>query len=416
MWLLYFLFTSVTLLIGWLLFGYFLYLWMVGRLNSQADLEFPQKWPFISIIVPCLNEEKQIADKIKNLKALDYPRDRLEIVIADGGSSDQSLEIITSEISEDRIFRIEHCPAKGKINQLNFAIQALQGDIILNTDMDSRLSSDALKWICAEFNRSDQIKVVGAYCCPANTLDVEQYYWAAQNKGRFIENDSYASTIVIAQCYAFKKELLQQFPTDVVADDIYVAFLANTRGFKTVYSRLAKAVETRSPANYYEFIPHKFRKSNAFLRETIRFLYRLPEMPSRWKLMLVTRCFQQLLLPWVTVFWMMLGCSLFFLFQFDVVFFGNLFLGSGLLLTSWVFKSIELPDGKSDFSLPIILKGFSLTLMIMLLTGLTYPFFQQGSDYRRLSSESKTQARPSQKHRKEEPMLALKDSELSRSL
>ena len=387
MWLLYFLFTSMTLLMAWLLFGYFLYLWMVGHFKSYGKLEFPDKWPLISIVVPCFNEEAQIAEKIKNLLDLDYPADRLEIVIADGGSTDRTLEIIKTAVPKECVIRLENCPVGGKINQLNHVIPKLCGDIIINTDTDSRINTDSLKWICAEFNRSEKIKVVGAYCSPANTLDVEKYYWASQNKGRFIENDSYASTIVIAQCYAFKKDLLAQFPEDVVADDVYIAFLANSMGFKAVYSRMAKAVETRSPSNYKEFIPHKFRKSNAFLRETIRYLYRLPEMPSRWKLMIVTRCFQQLLLPWVMIFWSLLGFSLMFLLQFDVVLFGILFLGIFFMLTSWTFNTVELPDGQHNYSISTMIKGFSLTLMIMLLTGLTYPFFQQGSEYARISSD-----------------------------
>ena len=72
--------------------------------------------------------------------------------------------------------------------------------------------------------------------------------------------------MVIACCYAFRRGLLDRFPEDVVADDVYVAALANTLGHRTTYCAKALVEELRTPQTLPELFTHKFRKSNAVLR------------------------------------------------------------------------------------------------------------------------------------------------------
>lgn len=389
MWLLEFLFLIMTLLIGWTLFGYFLFLWSKVFSQQRATPIFPRNWPVLSLVIPCYNEQAQILNKLQDIRQLDYPHDRLEVVFADGGSSDQTVELLHAALKPEEPFQIICCPHHGKINQLNHVLPKLRGQIIVNTDVDARLSPDALKWIAAEFALDPSVWVVGAYSHPTNTLEIERYYWDAQNKGRFLESDAGTTSIVIAQCYAFRRELLSAFPTDVVADDIYVAFLASTLGYRVVYSRYAIAIETRSPQSYTEFLPHKFRKSNAFLRESLRFLYRLPDMEPFCKLMFVTRTAQQLLLPWALAFWMTIAGVLINLLHFDIVIMGAIFLVLLLMLTNLVFTSTRLPDEEGHhYAISTMLIGYVLTNLIMLATGLSYPFFRQNSLYKRLATET----------------------------
>ncbi len=386
MWLLEFLFFLLTFLIGWTLFGYLLAIWFVGLFREHRPLALPAAFPALSVVIPCYNEESQILAKLEDVRSLDYPRECLEIVFVDGGSTDHTIEQLMTEMGDDRQFRVIECPRRGKINQLNYVLPQLRGEIIVNTDVDARLSPDALKWLAAEFVSAPDAWVVGAYCRPAHTLAIESYYWDGQNKGRFLESNCHTTSIVIAECYAFRRELLTAFPDDVIADDIYVAFLANTLGYRTIYSQHARAVETRSPQRYEQFLAHKFRKSNAFLRESLRFLYRLPEMSPFCKTMHITHTAQQFLLPWALLFWVLVAGVLLSLFRFDVVIFGVILLMALLLMTSTVFGLVPLPDGPRRYSFFTIVSGYFLTTLIMLMTGISYPFFQQGSTYARLYS------------------------------
>jgi poly-beta-1,6-N-acetyl-D-glucosamine synthase len=389
MWLLEFFFFLVTILAGWTLFGYFILVKFIGLFQKRPELVLPKEYPFLSIVVPCYNEDAGILAKLENLRSLDYPRDRMEVVFADGGSTDGTADKVAGMLQTEEPYRVVRCRRGGKIAQWNEVLPDLRGDIFVNTDVDAQLEADALKWLAAEFAADERVQVVGAYCRPVKTIDIESYYWESQNKSRLIESDANSASIVIAQCYAFRKGLLTAFPDDVVADDTYVAYLANTLGYRTVYSRKAKAIETRAPSCYADFLPHKFRKSNACLREALRFIYRLPEMSPSVKVMLITRVSQQLLLPWIMLFWLLVTGVMLTLFRFDLVLFGVLFLLILFIATSRVFASETTPDGPATFSIRLMIKGYVCVNLIMLATALSYPFFQQGSSYARLPASSK---------------------------
>ena len=394
MWLLIFLFFGMTFVLGWTLFGYLIFVWSIGLFRGRSRPPFPSEWPSMSVIVPCYNEESGILEKLEDIRGQDYPRYRLEVVFVDGGSSDRTIEILSAALKDDAVCRIETCSGNGKVSQINHVLPRLRGEIVVNSDADSRLSSDALKWIAAEFAANSDVWVVGAYCRPDdNALEVEKYYWSAQNKGRFMETDARTSSIVIAQCYGFRRELLSAFPDDVVADDIYIALLANSQRHIVVYSRYATAVETRCPTSYSEFLPHKFRKSNAFLRETLRFLYVLPEMGPFCRMVLLTRIAQQLLLPLLGFFWLLVAGVLLTLFRFDIVIIGSVLLVALFVVTSWVIAFVRLPAGTGRHSLLTMVKGYVLTNLILFGTAVSYPFFRQGSCYTRLETEANAQRR-----------------------
>ena len=384
MWLLIFIFFLLTFMIAWTLFGYFIMVWFIGLFRPRPVPTWPDDWPLISMIVCSFNEETDILAKLENIRQLDYPKDRLEVIFTDGGSTDKTQSLLKEAIKSDESFRVLCCQKGGKINQLNEALTGARGAIVVNTDVDAHLKPDALRWLAAEFHQDSNVWVAGAYCRPGESLAIEHYFWDQQNKGRFLESTANTSSIVIAPCYAFRRQLMQAFPEDVVADDIYVAFLASTLGHRVVYSRQAMAVETRCPNKYADFLPHKFRKSNAFLRETLRFVHRLPEMHNFCKMMLVTRLLQQIVLPWALLWWVLIAGVLLTLFRFDILIMAVLFLVLLFGTTHFVFLSVHLPDERRRYSLHTTLQGYILTNLIMLATALSYPFYKQGSDYTRL--------------------------------
>ncbi len=386
MWMIVLGFGVTTLLLAWLLFGYVVWLRFVGDVRNRCEVAPPSCALRLSIVIPCLNEVDLIIDKYRNLSASRYPADKLEILFADGGSNDGTLERLQSLAGEDDRVRVIKCPDGGKINQLNHVLPTLSGDIVFVTDADARLDADALRWMVAEFEAKPEVAVVGAYTSPRGGLAVERCFWTAQNRIRLLESSVSHVSMVIACCYAFRRELLSRFPDDVVADDVYVAVLANTLGHQTVYSTKALVEELRTPATLPEFFTHKFRKSNAVLRELLRFSYRLPEMNDRWKSILSTRIVQQLLLPWVSILWLLSAVTLANLGQIDVPAMGAAVLLTALLVTRKATMSVELPSGKTErFSLLTLTLAYLYTMAICCATGLTYISFRQSSGYSRLA-------------------------------
>ena len=386
MWLLIFLYCAVTLLLSWIMFGYFVVVWFMGRFKEQRPIAMPEDatLPLITIIIPCYNEQEDIMAKIKNITMIQYPAGKLDIIFVDGGSTDKTIELIESNLPPSA--RLLKSPVKGKINQLNYAFKDAKGELVFNTDADAICDNDAFKWIVAEFLADPKVMVVGAYCKPMNCLSLENYYWAAQNKGRFIESDYYSSSIVTAPCYALKKDFINYIPEDVVADDIYVAYFVSSHGFRSVYSRLAKCIETRNPNDYNQFLVHKFRKCNAYIRETLRFMYRLPFYDIYGKIMITTRLAQLLLLPWCILFWLLNTAILCTFFRFDIVGICTLVLFTCFLICHWVFNQVVLPDNTSKTKIGTVIVGYFLTNIILFTAGISYPFFKQGSSYSRITA------------------------------
>ena len=119
-----------------------------GRGAVEADEPFD--WPAVSISLPAYNEEARLADTLDALLALDYPKDRLEIVIVSDASSDATDEIAASYA--DRGVRLLRLPERGgKVAAENFAAPRLSHPIVVNTDATIRIPPEALKPLIRAF-------------------------------------------------------------------------------------------------------------------------------------------------------------------------------------------------------------------------------------------------------------------------
>src|SRR5437867_13082305 len=102
--------------------------------------------PFISIVVPLLNEEESIERLARSLLDQDYPKDRYEILMADGGSTDRTMEILGRTDAEHRI-RVVPNPGRTAPAALNVLIPQARGEIITRVDGHSFVAPDYLRRI-----------------------------------------------------------------------------------------------------------------------------------------------------------------------------------------------------------------------------------------------------------------------------
>jgi len=124
--------------------------------------------PFISIVVPLRNEERYVERLTRSLLAQDYPTDRYEIIVADGGSTDGTLKLLASLDTEGRV-RVLQNPGRTAPAALNVAIAAARGEIVTRVDGHSYVAPDYLSRIVAVMEETGASVVGGPVRMDADT-------------------------------------------------------------------------------------------------------------------------------------------------------------------------------------------------------------------------------------------------------
>src|SRR3989338_8046708 len=126
---------------------FFVFVFLILHKRYSEDLysyNYPSRIPFVSILVPAYNEEKTISDTVNSLINLKYPKNKIEIIIINDGSKDNTLAVakrLSKKYSQLKVLNKEN---SGKANSLNEAIKVAKGELIAVVDADSYPESDAL--------------------------------------------------------------------------------------------------------------------------------------------------------------------------------------------------------------------------------------------------------------------------------
>jgi cellulose synthase/poly-beta-1,6-N-acetylglucosamine synthase-like glycosyltransferase len=118
--------------------------------------------PRVSVLVPCYNEEKTVEKTVDSLLELDYPHDRLQIIVIDDGSSDRTWEIVQVYAENPRVLLLTKKNEGSKYAALNYGITFATGDIIGCLDADSRVTPNALRASMKRLLEADAMAVVPA--------------------------------------------------------------------------------------------------------------------------------------------------------------------------------------------------------------------------------------------------------------
>ena len=204
--------------------------------------------PSITILLPAYNEERFIADKIRNLAFLDYPRDRLKILIASDGSSDSTYQTALDTLREPEcrdcsIRVIEFEQNRGKVAMLNSLIESIDTDILALSDVSALISIDALRLAARRFRNPRVAVVNGNYRLLKPGQAGEQKYWEYQSR---LKADEASLGSVIGSHGAFyliRTHLYPRLPEDTINDDFIIPMEIVRQGYLSVYEGGINALE-----------------------------------------------------------------------------------------------------------------------------------------------------------------------------
>lgn len=237
--------------------GYPILIWVLARLFGHKPVPPAPLavWPKVSLLIAAYNEEAEIARRIENAIAMDYPREQLEIVIASDGSSDKTCEIVHS-YADHGVMLFDFQERSGKPAVLNRSVPRLSGEIVAFSDANSFTEPGALKNLIRWFSDGQ----IGAVCGKLVLVDsvtgqnVDGMYWKYETFLKKCESRLGALLGSNGAIYALRREWYPAIPDNTIVDDFVIPLRAKSlHHCKIVYDQEAVAHEETPAAIGAEF-------------------------------------------------------------------------------------------------------------------------------------------------------------------
>jgi cellulose synthase/poly-beta-1,6-N-acetylglucosamine synthase-like glycosyltransferase len=215
-----------------------------GEGDRRAQPPADAAWPKVSLVMSAFDEEGCIRAKVENCLALDYPPDRLEIVIGCDGCSDRTAEVARAA-GRGRVRVVELAPRGGKASVLARLVPAAQGDLVVLTDANVLLERGALRAIVRRFRDREVGAVVGRLALvPAGGAGGEEgVYWRYETLLKYYEGRNGCVLGANGGIYAIRRILFSPLPADTIVDDFVIPVRIAVRGWKVSYAPDAVARE-----------------------------------------------------------------------------------------------------------------------------------------------------------------------------
>jgi cellulose synthase/poly-beta-1,6-N-acetylglucosamine synthase-like glycosyltransferase len=229
--------------------GYPLFLWVLQAVFRPSPCQQTVE-PAVSLLVAAYNEAAVIAEKIRNSLALDYPADKLEVVIASDGSTDATAEIVRSFAASQagaHIRLLDFAENRGKTAMLNEAILQLRGEIVAFSDASSMLAADSLRTLVRSFSDPRIGAASGVYRLlnkdRARLGPQEDLYWKYETFLKVQEARLGAFTGAHGSLYAIRRALYPFPSAATINDDFTIPMRILERGYRVGYEPAAVAYE-----------------------------------------------------------------------------------------------------------------------------------------------------------------------------
>lgn len=248
---------------------YFIY--VVAAISQKPDkIQNIESLPYVSIVIPAYNEELVLPDHIDNLAEI-YPKDKLEIIISNDGSTDNTEKVSLEALKKNSV--------KGKVithfrsganKAINRGIEEASSDIIVITGADGRFDKDTIPDLVTVLLSEDKIGAVCGDIVPLSKGDTlfsksESAYRSIYGKIGVWESNVHSTYCLNGAVVAFKRDASPSLHARKGADDASRALSIIRNGYMCKYVPSAK---------FYEYVPFEFKEQK---KQKIRRATRLME-------------------------------------------------------------------------------------------------------------------------------------------
>ena len=243
-------------LVGYAYLGYPLWLWFRSRWSPRPVRRGVVE-PVVAAVMVVRNEEAVIARKIENLLALDYPAEKLEIVVISDGSTDGTAAILQELASNPRLRIVLKTSSRGKAAGLNDAMKLANGEIVLFTDARQKIELCALRRLMENFADAEVGCVSGELLLGDPEIGEAGkgmgLYWRIEKKIRELESASGSVVGATGAIYCARQALLEPLPEGTILDDVLLPMQVVRKKSRVVFDSQARAWDSPNLGQSREF-------------------------------------------------------------------------------------------------------------------------------------------------------------------
>ncbi len=239
--------------LAWTHVGYPLGAGLAARLRPRPARKDPAAVPTVTVVVAAHDEEPVIERRLENLLALDYPPEKLEIVVASDASTDRTDDLVEAIAAREPRVSLLACPRGGKVAAQNRAVARSKADIVAFSDANATWAVASLRSLVESFADPDVAYVCGQLRLEAaEGSNQEGLYWRYETWLRQQESLLGSITGGNGSIYALRRqEYVDVDPR--FGHDLAFPYLLVQRGRRAVYAPDAHAFEKPTPTNETEY-------------------------------------------------------------------------------------------------------------------------------------------------------------------
>lgn len=225
-----------------------------GRGHAPETTGSADRQPTVTVLIPAYNESRFIAQKIRDTAALDYPADRLEVLVVDDGSTDGTAEKAMS-VAHPCLRVVTVSARGGKSAAINRGMQEARGHIVVLTDANGSLDPGSVQAIVRSFDRPE-VAVVSGRKLPVGEGAHgagESLYWRFESALKDAEGIIGRVVGADGGIFAVRREHFRPIPRGVFADDYWIPIDALSRGLLVRQANDAAVYERISTSKRDDF-------------------------------------------------------------------------------------------------------------------------------------------------------------------
>ena len=260
-------------------FGYPILLWTWHRLAPRPVLRAPIE-PTVSLVIAMHNESEHVAAKMTNCLNLDYPPERLQVVVSLDAPTDGT-ESLAQRYASSRVQIVTSNVRRGKAAAVNRGLARATGEIVIFADARQLFDIRAIRALVANFADPSVGAVSGELILLDNdgreAGDAVGLYWRYEKKLRAMESDVHSVPGTTGAIYAIRRELFEPLPPKTVLDDVVIPMRIVLKGRRALFDPAARAYDTvaANPEIEYE-------KKKRTLMGNYELLVEMPELLVPW--------------------------------------------------------------------------------------------------------------------------------------